>query len=132
MGPLVVNAAGLVEFLLAAESGRSVGRFLESGADLHVPEVCDVEIVSAIERWERLGLISSDEAQDALLDYVDMPLIRHRHFRLLGRAYALRDNFSAHDAVYVALAEQFGATLVTTDRRLARAVRRHTAVEVVP
>lgn len=36
---------------------------------------------------------------------------------------SLRDNFSAYDAAYVALAERLDATLVTADQPLARAVQ---------
>jgi predicted nucleic acid-binding protein len=49
----------------------------------------------------------------------------------LDRVWALRNNFSAYDAVYVALAEVLHATLVTHDRRLAVAARRHAMVELV-
>jgi predicted nucleic acid-binding protein len=48
-------------------------------------------------------------------------LTRHAHEPLLGRVWALRQNFSACDAVYVALAEMLDASLVTCDRRLAHA-----------
>jgi predicted nucleic acid-binding protein len=44
---------------------------------------------------------------------------------------ALRDNFSAYDATYVALAERLDAILVTGDAPLARAVRAHLDLEVV-
>jgi predicted nucleic acid-binding protein len=44
----------------------------------------------------------------------------------------LRSNFSTYDACYVALAEALGAEVLTADERLARAVRAHTAVGVVP
>jgi predicted nucleic acid-binding protein len=48
---------------------------------------------------------------------------------LLPRVWALRRNFSAYDAVYVALAEVLEATLLTHDRRLATAARQHVSVE---
>lgn len=38
---------------------------------------------------------------------------------LLARVWALRDNLSAYDATYVALAEAIGCELLTADSRLA-------------
>jgi predicted nucleic acid-binding protein len=49
---------------------------------------------------------------------------------LLARAWNMRRNFTVYDALYVALAEAASAPLLTSDRRLARAVRRHTDVEL--
>jgi len=49
----------------------------------------------------------------------------------VGHTLGLRHNFTAYDATYVALAEALGATLLTADLRLARAVRTHTAVDVM-
>ncbi|MBE6476491.1 MAG: type II toxin-antitoxin system VapC family toxin [Propionibacteriaceae bacterium] len=40
---------------------------------------------------------------------------------LVGAAWALRDSASAHDAMYVALAERLGCPLLTCDRRPAKA-----------
>ena len=40
---------------------------------------------------------------------------------LLGRAYELRHNVGAYDAMYVALAEILQCPLITTDIRLANA-----------
>jgi len=45
--------------------------------------------------------------------------------------FDLRANFSAYDATYVALAEQLGAELLTTDDRLARAAREQTGIPVI-
>jgi predicted nucleic acid-binding protein len=43
----------------------------------------------------------------------------------------LRDNLSAYDAAYVALAESLGATLITRDRRVASAAGHHVRIELV-
>ena len=40
---------------------------------------------------------------------------------MLPRIWALKENLTAYDAVYVALAEVLHATLLTTDRRMAAA-----------
>jgi predicted nucleic acid-binding protein len=49
---------------------------------------------------------------------------------LLERAWQVRDSLSATGALYVALAEALGATLLTLDRRLARAKGRRCEVEI--
>jgi len=72
------------------------------------------------------GALSSDRAAEAIEDYVDLPLTRHGHQRLLERILHLRQNFSAYDAAYVALAERIGGELLTADEGLARAARTHT------
>jgi predicted nucleic acid-binding protein len=54
------------------------------------------------------------------------PARRRRAGALVG---SLRENVSAYDGVYVALAEVLDARLVTADRRLARAVAAVSSVE---
>jgi len=50
---------------------------------------------------------------------------------LLSRIWELRDNVSACDATYVALAEPIGCQLVTADARLAREPGPTCAITVV-
>ena len=50
---------------------------------------------------------------------------------LLGRVWALRQKLTAHDTVYVALAEALETSLVTCDGRLARAPGMARRVELV-
>ena len=61
---------------------------------------------------------------------MELPIERLNHHPFLERIFEMRDNFSAYNAAYVAVAEAFEAPLYTTDERLARAVREHTGVEV--
>jgi len=129
---LVLDASALVAYLLGVRSDRVLTSAVSIRNDLHVPAICDVEVVSAVSREVRRGTLADADAQMALLDYVSLPIGRHLHTRAIGRGYELRDNFTAADASYVALAEALGADLVTLDEALARAVRRHTGVRVVP
>jgi predicted nucleic acid-binding protein len=85
-----------------------------------------VAIRSAIARSE----IDRQRALEALWDYRDRPITWHDQLDLLTRVFGLRDNFTASDAMHVALAELFDATMLTGDRRLARAVLTHTRLAV--
>jgi hypothetical protein len=53
------------------------------------------------------------------------------HAVLVRRAYELRDNVSAYDAMYLALAEALDCPLITADARLAAPPRAKCAVEVL-
>jgi predicted nucleic acid-binding protein len=120
----VADASALVEYLLRTERSGGVEREMRArGADVHVPALCDVEVTAVLRRALLSGVLTSDRAEAALADYVDLPLTRHGHQVLLKRILSLRANFSAYDATYVALAEQLGAALLTTDMALGRAVR---------
>lgn len=129
---VVIDASILVEFLAQAKPPIDLEELHRSGVSLHVPTICDTEVVAGLSRRVRAGLSSERDAREALTDYVSFPLARHLHPGLLGRVFELRDNVSARDAAYVALAEALGARLATLDRPLARAVRRHTDVLVMP
>ena len=105
--------------------------FRGTGAPLHIPALCDVEVASALRRLLLQGDLSEDRAKEAVADYLDLPLARHGHEHLVARVLSLRTNFSAHDATYIALAERLGATLVTGDQQLARAAGNHLVVPLV-
>jgi predicted nucleic acid-binding protein len=130
--PIVVDASALVEYLLRTSRATFVEDAVRGeDVDLHVPALCDVEVAAALRRAllnERLSLM---RVADALTDLVDLPLTRHGHQRLLGRMLQLRENFSACDATYVALAEQLKGELLTADAALARAVRTHLDLPVL-
>lgn len=51
---------------------------------------------------------------------------------LLERVWALRENLSAYDAGYVALAEVLRCSLVTADARIGRAAGVRCPITVVP
>ena len=128
---LVFDASALVP-VLSRDGDEAVRPFLAPEHELHVPALCDAEVVGGLSRQVRLGHMSSSDGREALIDYVSMPIARHMHLRLVARTYELSANFAAADASYVALAEGLDASLVTLDRSLGRAVRRHTAVPVLP
>lgn len=88
---------------------------------LAAPAFIDLEVVSIWRGYSRAGRLSARRADAAIDDLADLPLERAPHGPLLRRIWDLRDNVSAYDAAYVALAEAMETTLLTGDARLARA-----------
>ncbi len=70
-------------------------------------------------------------AEEAIADLADLDLRRHSHALFVGRAWELRANLTAYDAMYVALAEAIDAPLVTCDRALGKAPGHAVRVQVV-
>jgi predicted nucleic acid-binding protein len=76
--------------------------------------------------------VAAAQGGQALDVWRRLAVTRYAGSGLLGRVWELRDNLSAYDATYVALAEALGVELVTADARLARAPGVRCAVTVLP
>jgi predicted nucleic acid-binding protein len=129
---IVVDASAVLEVLLRSPLGETLERRLwDKSEALHAPHLIDIEVVQVIRRFTIAREIEAERAQAALDDFVALPIGRHDHELLLPRVWELRNNFTAYDAAYVALADLLEAPLLTHDRRLAVAARRHVPVELV-
>jgi predicted nucleic acid-binding protein len=124
---IVIDASALLEVLLRTPSAQGVETrlFEEPRQTLHAPHLLDVEVAQVLRRYATMGEIDDQRGTEALADLADFPIRRYPHDFLLTRVWTLRNNFTAYDAVYVALAEALNARLLTRDQRLAAAVRRH-------
>lgn len=119
---IVVDASAMLEFLLQTALGARVeARVFGDSDELHTPHLLDVEVTQALRRLVRMGEVSAPRAAEALEDLADIDLHRHAHFDVLARAWALRENVTAYDAMYVVLAEAIDAPLVTCDEPLSKA-----------
>jgi predicted nucleic acid-binding protein len=129
---IVLDASALVELLLGTARGLSIGtRISDPALALHVPHLADVEVAQALRRYVRDGELDAVSTAAALEDLRALDLERHAHEPLLDRIWALRQNLTAYDATYVALAEVLEATLLTCDGKLARAPGMAGLVELV-
>ncbi len=132
---LVVDASAVTELLLGRPAAEPVASAIrEHDFDLHAPHLVDVEVLSALRRVVAAGDASPARAAEAVDDLIALPLQRYAHEALVPRVWELRENFSAYDAAYLALAEvlvEGGAPLLTADTQLARAASEHTGVEIV-
>jgi predicted nucleic acid-binding protein len=129
---IVVDASALLEALLRTPAASAVERWLfRPRQTLHAPHLIDVEIAQVIRRYAANGEIDDERGRAALADLADLPLRRYPHDFLLPRVCDLRNNLTAYDAVYVALAEALDAPLLTRDKRLAAAAGHYARVEFV-
>jgi len=103
----------------------------DSGRSLHAPHLLDVEVAHVVRRYAATGELDAERGREVLADLADFPLHRYPHDFLLPRIWELRNNLTAYDAVYIALAEALGAPLLTRDRRLAAAPGHRVEVELL-
>jgi predicted nucleic acid-binding protein len=90
----------------------------------------DVEFGQVLRRLVRQGTLTPRRAVEAIEDMAALRIARYPPVLLLQRIWRLRQNLSAYDAAYVALAEELQAPLITRDRRIAAAPGHAAAVEV--
>ena len=90
-----------------------------------------VEVLSVLRRQHRRGALDAGQVAAAVDDLLDLEVEIYPTGPLLRRAWDLRENVTAYDACYVALAEALGCPLLTADARLSRAAGPTCEVELV-
>ena len=130
---LVVDASAVVELLMASPTGSLVEEFaLSSGEPLAAPQLLDIEVMHVIRRFHRSGFLSLQRSEQALGDLADLAIARYGHEILRSAIWRLRNNVTAYDAAYVALAELLEAPILTCDARLARSGGHGVTIRLVP
>lgn len=128
---IVLDASACIEWALNTDLGRQAAARLERESTLHAPHLIDLEVAQVLRRYVRRAEITSERGHEALQSFVALDLERYDHTALLPRIWELRDNLTAYDAAYVALAEALDMPLVTTDERLAAASGHHAVVQLL-
>lgn len=128
---IVLDASATVEWLLQTPRGLRVARRIFTGESLHTPHLLDVEIEKALRRYVATQALSVSRAEEALQDLTDLRIRRYPHTPFLRRIWALRNNLTSYDALYVALAEALDARLVTCDAKLGAAPGHRAQIEVI-
>jgi predicted nucleic acid-binding protein len=128
---LIVDASCLYEVVADTVGAEEVRQRLADDPDQAAPHVVDVEVLGIIRRDLMLGRLDQTAARQAVDDLRDWPAERFGHRLLLDRAWELRDRVRTWDALYIALAEALGGTLITLDRRLGQVEGLTCRVEVL-
>lgn len=125
---IVVDASAALAALLNAGPARNA----ISTEQLHAPHLIDCEVANGLRRRVNAEQLAANAGWTALDTFRRLGLTRYPVFSMLDRVWELRDNLSAYDASYVALAELLGCNLLTADARLSRAPGIRCPVTVVP
>ncbi|SEA64889.1 Predicted nucleic acid-binding protein, contains PIN domain [Rubrimonas cliftonensis] len=115
---------------LVGEAGSDAAAALLDGPALLAPELIHVEIANALWRMARVGRIAEADAADALALLARLPLRRRvadRHLAPEALRLAQLLDHPACDCLYLALAMDAGAPVVTADRRFVAAAARDAA-----
>ena len=119
---IVLDTSALVELLLALPLSRQVEERLDHAQwQAAAPQLQAVDVLQVLRRRVRAGVTTVAEAERARELLRDLGVRQFEHDLLIERIWQLRENLTAYDASYVALAELLSADLVTTDARLAHA-----------
>ena len=126
---IVLDASVVVELLTNGPLASSLRRDLAGRSEpFIVPHLLDVEVVSALRSLIAGRRIDSHRSEQMLTGLAALRAVRYAHTPLLGRIWELRHNFTAYDAVYIALAEATGSVLYTCDAKLCKGHRAKVAL----
>jgi predicted nucleic acid-binding protein len=128
---LVVDASVIAPAVADGGPDGEACRARINGQLLAAPDLLRVEAVSVIRRQLGHGALTAKQATNAIDDLLSLPVIVYPTAALLRRAWELRDNVTAYEACYVALAEALGCSLATADERLANAPGARCHIDIV-
>jgi predicted nucleic acid-binding protein len=128
---IVLDASAVVDWLLQTPAGQRVEQRIYARNDtLHTVHLLDVEFAQVLRRLVREGTLARKRAEEAMEDLIAVRVTRYAPDVLLHRIWQLRQNLSAYDAAYVALAEELRAPLITRDQKIAAAPGHSATIEV--
>lgn len=126
----VVDTSAVVDFLLGVGVAARVQGLMEEG-ELAAPDLLAFETLAVLRRETLRGGISERRAAGAVHDLGDLPVELFPSLVLRDRAWELRHNLTAADALFVALAERLAEPLVSKDRALVEATSTHSAAPAI-
>jgi predicted nucleic acid-binding protein len=124
---IVVDASAAMAALL--NDGQA--RRLIGAERLHAPHLVDSEIASGLRRLVQRDQLTAADGWNVLRTWGRLAVTRYPAYGLFERIWEIRENLSAYDATYVALAEALDCALVTADTRLGHASQAQCVITLV-
>jgi len=118
--------------VVAALFIEGMAREIVQREQVQAPHLIDSEVAHVLRARVRRQVIDATTGWNLLHRFRWMAITRHGTFAVLDRVWELRDNLTAYDAAYVALAEAIDCPLVTADARISRAPGLRCSVTVLP
>ena len=118
---LVVDASFAVAALTDRGADGQWAEALIAAEALAAPHLMLVEAANILRRATLTALLTTAEASMAHADLLQLRVELFTYPAFAARVWELRDNCTAYDAWYVAVAEDLNAPLATLDRRLTTA-----------
>ena len=117
--PLVVDASVATKWLVPEADSALAEKLLEHAGPTYAPDLLLLEVANALWLKMRGGVLSEAEAHASLECLRSLSLIFWRGHESLAATIAMarRLDHAVYDCVYLALAQQVGAHVVTADRR---------------
>ncbi|MEY9952949.1 type II toxin-antitoxin system VapC family toxin [Leifsonia sp. EB34] len=126
---VIIDTCAVIDLLVdPGENGRAVAERLR-GRDLAAPDLMFAEAANVLRKLHGRGKLSDAEASMAYAELLELPIEPWPFEAVEQRVWDLRGSMSGFDATFVALSELLTAPLVTTDKRLARAMESLPAVK---
>jgi len=126
----VVDASIIVRLLINRTDDEDLRQRLSALPTVHAPHLIDAEVASAVRGLLLGGKIGLPRAIEMLADFAALRIKRYPMRSQLCRIIELRNNLTAYDAIYVALAETLRIPLLTQDPKLDRAIGHHAEIQV--
>jgi predicted nucleic acid-binding protein len=112
----VLDASAVIDLLLQA--GRVPEIRSAAAMPIAAPVILDFEVMNVLRCQIQSKTVSQQRAQSAYEAYFDLHIRRFETTLIADRIWKLRNNFTAYDAAYIALAEALSVPLLTRDKKL--------------
>ena len=128
---LVIDASVVLEILLRTKKAPNIQkRIFREKEMLHAPHLIDLEVIQVLRRYTRREM-TEDRAHLAVVDLLDLPITRYPHDLFVLRIWEMRNNLTAYDAAYIALAEALDVPFLTCDTKLASSKGHSAQIELI-
>jgi len=118
---IVVDSSAVVAALVDPGPDGQWAEDLVASHELVAPHLMVVEVANILRGLARTGTIAEAEAGMAHVDLLRLRVQVFEYAPFAERVWSLRNNVTAYDALYVAIAERIDVPLATLDRRLTTA-----------